>query len=50
MVVDREGSTLEAQVIDTVDIAGRRVGHDEPSFVMAEIGINHNGDLGLARS
>ena len=36
-------------MIDTVDIAGRRVGHDEPSFVVAEIGINHNGDLGLAR-
>jgi N-acetylneuraminate synthase len=36
-------------VIDTVDIAGRRVGSDEPSFVVAEIGINHNGDLGLAR-
>ena len=36
-------------MIDTVDIAGRRVGYDEPSFVVAEIGINHNGDLGLAR-
>jgi N-acetylneuraminate synthase len=36
-------------VIDTVDIAGRRVGSDEPSFVVAEIGINHNGDIGLAR-
>lgn len=36
-------------MIETVEIAGRRVGHDEPSFVVAEIGINHNGDLGLAR-
>ncbi len=36
-------------MIDTVDIAGRPVGHDQPSFVVAEIGINHNGDLGLAR-
>jgi N-acetylneuraminate synthase len=36
-------------VIDTVDIAGRRVGADEPCFVVAEIGINHNGDLSLAR-
>ncbi|MGH8984772.1 MAG: N-acetylneuraminate synthase family protein [Acidimicrobiia bacterium] len=34
---------------DNLDIAGRRVGHDEPSFVVAEIGINHNGDIGLAR-
>ena len=32
-----------------VEIAGRRVGHGEPSFVVAEIGINHNGELGLAR-
>ena len=32
-----------------VEIAGRRVGHAEPSFVVAEIGINHNGDIGLAR-
>ena len=32
-----------------VEIAGRRVGHAEPSFVVAEIGINHNGDVGLAR-
>ena len=34
---------------DSVEIAGRRVGHDEPSFVVAEVGINHNGDIGLAR-
>ncbi len=32
-----------------VEIAGRRVGHAEPTFVVAEIGINHNGDVGLAR-
>jgi N-acetylneuraminate synthase len=36
-------------VTHMVDIAGRPVGHDEPSFIVAEIGINHNGDLGLAR-
>ncbi len=36
-------------MIEAVEIAGRRVGHDEPSFVVAEIGINHNGDIGLAR-
>ena len=34
---------------DWVDIAERRVGSDEPCFIVAEIGINHNGDLGLAR-
>ena len=33
----------------TVEIAGHRVGPGEPCFVVAEIGINHNGDIGLAR-
>jgi N-acetylneuraminate synthase len=36
-------------VTDTVDIAGRRVGSGEPAYFVAEIGINHNGDLGTAR-
>jgi N-acetylneuraminate synthase len=35
--------------MDAVEIGGRRVGPGEPSYVVAEIGINHNGDLGLAR-
>ncbi len=33
----------------TVDIAGRAVGEGQPVFVVAEAGINHNGDVGLAR-
>ena len=32
-----------------VTIAGRIVGDNHPCYVVAEIGINHNGDLGLAR-
>jgi len=36
-------------VTKAVEIAGRRVGHAEPSFVVAEIGINHNGDLDVAK-
>ncbi len=32
-----------------VKIGNRRVGEGEPCFVVAEIGINHNGDLELAR-
>lgn len=32
----------------TVIIGNRRVGRNEPCFVIAEIGINHNGDLELA--
>jgi len=33
----------------TVDIGGRLVGPGEPCFVIAEIGINHNGDVDVAR-
>ncbi len=36
-------------MIETVEIAGRPVGAEQPTFVVAEIGINHNGDLELAR-
>lgn len=34
---------------DPVEIGGRRVGPDEPVFVTAEIGINHNGRMELVR-
>jgi N-acetylneuraminate synthase len=34
---------------ETVKIADRQVGDDHPCFVVAEIGINHNGDLDLVR-
>lgn len=30
-------------------IAARRIGEGEPCFVIAEAGVNHNGDLALAR-
>jgi len=36
-------------MIDVVNIGGRAVGHDQPSLVVAEIGINHNGDIDLVR-
>lgn len=32
-----------------VSIAGRLVGPGQPCLVIAEAGVNHNGDLGLAR-
>lgn len=32
-----------------VKIGNRLVGQGEPCYVVAEIGINHNGDLGIAR-
>src|SRR5260370_35217134 len=34
---------------NTVSLGGRRVGRGVPTFVIAEIGINHTGDLGLAK-
>ncbi len=33
----------------TIEIVGRRVGPGEPVFIIAEIGINHNGDLEVAK-
>ncbi len=30
-------------------IAGRSIGPNEPPYCIAEVGINHNGDLGLAK-
>src|SRR5690349_1744023 len=30
------------------EIGGRRVSGDDPCFVIAEIGVNHNGDVELA--
>jgi N-acetylneuraminate synthase len=32
-----------------VNIGGRPVGEGHPCYVIAEIGINHNGDLGIAK-
>src|SRR6201994_320758 len=32
-----------------IRIGNRRVGDGEPCYVVAEIGINHNGDIDLAK-
>lgn len=32
-----------------IEIAGRKVGDGHPCFVIAEAGVNHNGDLSMAR-
>ena len=32
-----------------VEIVGKKVGDEHPCYVLAEIGINHNGDLDLAK-
>lgn len=33
-----------------IEIAGRRIGRGAPCFVIAEAGVNHNGDLALAEA
>lgn len=30
-------------------IAGRKIGNNEPCFIIAEAGVNHNGDVNLAK-
>ncbi|MHB8799690.1 MAG: N-acetylneuraminate synthase [Thermoanaerobaculia bacterium] len=53
--VDREADLaladafLRAPAVQPIDVAGRSVGPGQPCFVIAEAGVNHNGDLGLAR-
>ena len=32
-----------------IDFCGRSVGDDEPVFMIAEVGLNHNGELGIAK-
>lgn len=35
--------------MESLNIAGRRVGPGEPPYIIAEIGANHNGDMALCR-
>lgn len=37
------------KIIDAIRIGGRWVGEGHPCYIVAEIGINHNGDIDLAR-
>ncbi len=39
---------LRARPLPTVEIAGRKIGPGQPCFVIAEAGVNHNGDVSLA--
>jgi len=36
-------------VVESINIGQRRVGSGEPCYVIAEAGVNHNGDVSLAR-
>jgi N-acetylneuraminate synthase len=40
---------MESKSNSKVQIGNKRVGEGEPCFIIAEIGINHNGDLETAR-
>lgn len=33
----------------SIEIANKEIGHEKPVFIVAEIGINHNGDMSLAK-
>ncbi len=33
----------------TINIKNRKIGTNEPVFIIAEVGVNHNGDLNLAK-
>jgi N-acetylneuraminate synthase len=35
---------------DPIAVAGREIGSDQPCFVIAEAGVNHNGEIDLARN
>jgi N-acetylneuraminate synthase len=35
--------------MSTVRVGNRLIGDDQPCFIVAEIGINHNGDINLAK-
>ena len=40
--------TVACRVTDGLQIGSGRIGDDAPSFLIAEIGNNHNGDLNTA--
>ena len=39
---------LEAREVPSIEISGRKIGPGHPCFIIAEAGVNHNGDLDLA--
>lgn len=34
---------------NVIEIDGRKIGEDHPVFIIAEVGVNHNGDLNIAK-
>ncbi len=39
----------QTKTSETIRIRDREIGPDHPTYIIAEIGINHNGDIGIAR-
>ena len=39
----------EPEMINSVGVGSRLIGHNQPVFIIAEIGINHNGDVETAK-
>ena len=35
--------------MSSIKVGSERIGDNEPCFIIAEIGINHNGDIDLAK-
>ena len=35
--------------MQTVKVGDKAIGDGEPCFIIAEAGVNHNGDIGLAK-
>ncbi len=36
-------------MVDVIEFDGRKIGKDQPVFIIAEAGVNHNGDIELAK-
>lgn len=39
---------VDARTAESINVAGREIGTHAPCFVIAEAGVNHNGDVALA--
>ena len=42
-------AVLASRLSPPISLGGRRIGSHQPCFIIAEIGVNHNGSLDLAR-
>lgn len=47
--LEKTDSVIEQSEMKTIQIGDRIIGDDQPTYLIAEIGINHNGDPKIAR-